>query len=260
MITVGIDIGTRTAKAVILEDDRAPVCAVRPVNDVISRLSRDLFKTTLKKAGLRRGKVARIGVTGYGYQQVKFADDWFPTPLCVAEAAHYLDKTVRTVIDVGGLITRVVQVNDKGGVADYIENEKCASGSGRFLEMIADALELPLDRIGPESLTSSRPLKLSSQCVVFAESEVISHVNADEPAADILAGLHRAIAERVSSLARRISFQPPAAIVGGVAKNTGVMHFLGQIMASDISVLPLDPQVIGALGAALLARNRTVPD
>ncbi len=255
MITAGIDIGARTAKAVILADGEEPVYAVRPVDDVVSRLSRNLFKSVLKKTGIRRGKLFGIGVTGYGHKQIRFADAWFPSPLCLAEAAHHLDQTIRTVIDVGGLITRVVQVNDGGGVADYIENEKCASGSGRFLEMIADALELPVDRIGPESLTAGHPLRLSSQCVVFAESEVISHVNADEAAADILAGLHRSIAERVFSLARKTSFQAPAAIVGGVAKNSGVMHFLEQILPGEIKALPVDPQIVGALGAALLARK-----
>lgn len=257
MITAGIDIGTRTAKAVILEDNGPPVFSVRPVNDVIARLSRDLFKETVRKAGLRRGKILRVGVTGYGQQQVKFADVRLTMPLCLAAAAHFLDKTARTVIDAGGLIIRVVKVGQDGRVTDYVENEKCASGSGRFLEMIADALELPLERIGPESLTSTRPLKLSSQCVVFAESEVISHVNADEPPADILAGLHRAIAERIASLAGKISVEPPVAVVGGVAGNSGVMHYLKRSLAAEIKSLPIDPRIVGALGAALLARNKS---
>ena len=255
MFTAGIDIGTRTAKVVILDDDRVSAFSIRPIDDVLSRLSKTVFKSTLKQAGLRRRLVRRIGATGYGQQQVNFADRYVTIPLCTASAVHHLDKSIRTVIDIGGLITRIILLDDRGGGTDYVENEKCASGSGRFLEMIADALELPLDRIGPESLSSLRPLNLSGQCVVFAESEVISHVNADEPAADILAGLHRAIARRVCSLAGKTGFQPPVAVIGGVAKNTGVNHFLEQGLGSGIKTLPIDVQIINALGAALLARK-----
>ena len=258
MITAGIDIGARAAKAVILDENAAPVHVIRPINDTLVRLSRDILTSALKQARIRKRNLARIGITGYGRERVKFTQDRFTAPLCLARAAADLDRSVRSVIDLGGLITRVVQVNKNGGVADYIENEKCASGSGRFLEMIAEALELPLERIGPESLTSTRPLRLSSQCVVFAESEVISHVNADEPAADILAGVHRAIADRVRSLAGKIDYQPPVMIVGGVAKNTGVMHFLHLSLAAEIRKPPVDPQIMGALGAALLARDRLV--
>lgn len=253
MITAGIDIGTRTAKVVVLENDQVAGFSIHPINDVISRLSRALFKSTLKQAGIRKKHVHQVGATGYGQQQVKFADRRLTTPLCIASALSFLDQEIRTAIDIGGLITRVVLINENGGVADYIENEKCASGSGRFLEMIADALELPVERIGSESLTSDRPLKLSGQCVVFAESEVISHVNADEPAADILAGLHRAIAERVLSLAGKTGFQPPAIVIGGVAKNSGVTHFLEQNLRVEVRKPPVDPQIVGALGAALLA-------
>ena len=255
MITAGLDIGTRTAKVVILDDDHVSAFAIRPINDVLSRLSKQVFKSTLQKAGLRRRQVSCIGVTGYGQQQVGFADRSVTTPLCIASAAHHLNKTLRTVIDIGGLITRVILINENGGVSDYVENEKCASGSGRFLEMIAEALELPIENIGPESLNAVRPLTLSGQCVVFAESEVISHVNADEPAADILAGLHRAIAQRVCSLAGKTGFQAPLAVVGGVAKNTGVIHYLEQSLGLGFKPLPVDPQVVAALGAALLARK-----
>ncbi len=256
MITAGIDIGTRTAKVVILDDDRLVAFSTHPVDDVLSRLSKKRFKSTLKQAGIRQRQVSRVGATGYGQRQVKFADCRFTAPQCLASAAFFLDTDMRTVMDVGGLITRVVLIDENGGVADYVENEKCASGSGRFLEMIADALELPVEEIGPVSMTSTRPLKLSGQCVVFAESEVISHVNADEPAADILAGLHRAIAERVLSLAGKTGFEPPATVVGGVAKNPGVIHFIKQNLGSEIRPLPLDAQIVSAFGAALLAGRR----
>lgn len=255
MITAGIDIGARTAKAVILGPDGILASEIRPVDDVISQVSRKILKMAIRKAKIRRGRVVRVGATGYGGMKVKAARVRLTTPMCVARAAYYLDREVKTVIDIGGLITRVIKIGEDGHVQDYTENDKCASGGGRFLEMIADALEIPLDQIGPVSLSSEHPLHLTSQCVVFAESEVISHVNADEKPADILAGLHRSIAERTASLARKMVFAPPFAIIGGVAKNAGVLHFLKMELDSGDRELSEDPRIISALGAALLVRE-----
>jgi len=255
MITAGIDIGTRTAKAVILGQNGILASEIRPVDDSVSRVSRRILKSALKKAGVRRGKLRCVSATGYGRKNVKVADLQFTSPICTAKAAYYLDKEIHTVIDIGGIITCVVQIGKNGTVLDYIENEKCASGSGRFLEMIAEAMEIPLEEIGPISLKSAHPLKLSNQCVVFAESEVISHVNANEKPEDILAALHRSLAEKSLALAKKVAFKPPTAVIGGVAKNTGVVHFLEQTLASENRNLPEDPQIISALGAALLARE-----
>jgi (R)-2-hydroxyacyl-CoA dehydratese activating ATPase len=254
MISAGIDIGTRTAKAVILGPEGILASTVQPVNNTITRISRRVTKHCRKQAGLRRRAVKHIGATGYAGQRAKIAGRQFTTPLCAARALQHLDPDIRTIIDIGGLIIRVVQVDADGRILDYIENEKCASGSGRFLEMMAEALELPLTEIGPLSLSATSPLTLSSQCVVFAESEVVSHVNADENPADILAGLHRSIAERAASLARKMAFSPPVAIIGGVAKNSGVLTFLKQSLAVECRDPSIDPQLTGALGAALLAR------
>ncbi len=255
MITAGIDIGTRTAKAVILGRNGILASVIRPVDDSVSRISRRILKSALKKAGVRRGKLRCAGATGYGRKNVRIADYQFTSPVCTAKAAYYLDKEIHTVIDIGGIITCVVQVGENGSVLDTIENEKCASGSGRFLEMVAEAMEIPLEKIGPISLQSVRPLNLSNQCVVFAESEIISHVNANEKPEDILAALHRSIAEKAFALAKKVTFKPPTAVIGGVAKNTGVVHFLEQKLGSKNRSLSEDSQIISALGAALLARE-----
>ncbi|MFO7558928.1 MAG: acyl-CoA dehydratase activase [Desulfobacterales bacterium] len=255
MITAGIDIGTRTAKAVILGQNGILASVIRPVDDSVSRISRRILKSALKKAGVRRGKLRCAGATGYGRKNVRIADLQFTSPVCAAKAAYYLNKEIHTVIDIGGIITCVVQIGENGSVLDTIENEKCASGSGRFLEMIAEAMEIPLEEIGPISLQSVQPLNLSNQCVVFAESEIISHVNANEKPEDILAALHRSIAEKAFTLAKKVTFKPPTAVIGGVAKNTGVVHFLEQKLASKSWNLSEDPQIISALGAALLARE-----
>ncbi len=203
-------------------------------------------------------KLGGVAATGYGRGGVKAARLKFPTPLCVAKAIRQLDPEVRTALDIGGLITLVVQIGSERDVQDYLENERCASGSGRFLEVIAEALEVPLEQIGPLSLTSARPLFLTSQCVVFAESEVISLLNSGEEPADILAGLHRAIAGQITSLARKLDLTPPVALAGGVAKNTGVVYFLEQALNTPLRPLPEDPQIIPALGAALLASKQPI--
>ncbi len=255
MITAGLDIGTRYAKAVILGDDGVLGTQINLVDDTVQKVSKKILKRALKKAGESKRRLSGMAITGYGRKGVKLTKQGFPGSLCIAKGIHYMNSNIRIVLDVGGLITQVVQIGEDGSVNDYLENEKCASGSGRFLELVAEALEVDIDRIGPLSLDSGQPLPLSSQCVVFAESEVINHVNAGEEPADILAGLHRSIAERVASLAKKLSFTPPVALVGGVAKNTGVVHFLEDTLESSLQPLTQDPQIVAALGAALLARN-----
>jgi predicted CoA-substrate-specific enzyme activase len=255
MISGGLDIGTRTAKAVILGESGILASEITPVNDTVDRVSRRILKSALNRAGVRWRKLSAVAATGYGRKGVKAARQEFPNTLCVARAINYLDPEIQTALDIGGLITRVVRIGAGGVVLDYLENERCASGSGRFLEMIAEVLEVSLEQIGPLSLGSSKPLPLTSQCVVFAESEVINHVNAGEEPADILAGLHRSIAERITSLAKKLDLLHPVAVVGGVAKNSGVMHFLEQALDTPHRRLSEDPQIIAAMGAALIARD-----
>jgi predicted CoA-substrate-specific enzyme activase len=255
VIFAGLDVGARTAKAVILGGDGILASEIRPVTDAVDRVARMMLKSGLKNAGVSRRKLAAVAATGYGRKAVKAAGMEFPSSMCMAKAVHHLAPEVRTVIDVGGLVTLAVLIKDRGAVGDYLENERCASGSGRFLEMIAEALELSVEQIGPLSLNSSRPLHLTSQCVVFAESEVISHVNAGGKTEDIMAGLHASIADRVASIAKRLDFAPPVAVTGGVAKNRGFIHFLEKSLGQPLHKLPQDPQIIGALGAALIARE-----
>ncbi len=255
MITAGLDIGTRFAKAVIVGDEGVVGTQISLVDDTVQKVSKKILKKALKKAGESRRRLSGLAITGYGRKGVKLTKQGYPASLCIAKGVHYLNPGIRVAFDVGGLITQVIQIGEDGSVNDYLENEKCASGSGRFLELVAEALEVDIDRIGPLSLDSDQSLPLSSQCVVFAESEVINHVNAGEEPADILAGLHRSIAERVASLAKKLSFIPPVALVGGVAKNIGVVHFLEDTLEEPLQPLHQDPQIVAALGAALLARN-----
>jgi len=255
VITAGLDIGSRTAKAVILGDDGVLAAKAWPVDDAVNRVAKRILTSALKEADISRRKLRGLAATGYGRKAVKAARREAPDTMCVARAVHHLCPEVNTVLDLGGLSARAIRIGENGAVKDYIENEKCAAGSGRFLEMVAEALEVPQGDIGELSLTSGRPLFFTSQCVVFAESEVISHVNAGADPADVLAGLHRSIAYRVCYQARKVDVVPEVAVVGGVAKNAGVVHFLEKTLDSPLAPLPLDPQIIAALGAALIARQ-----
>lgn len=256
MITAGIDIGTRSAKAVILNGHKILASEVRAVNNTVHKVSCEILKKSLQKARVSKWKLSGVVSTGYGAGSVKIAKKKLPSPFCIAKAVNYIDKNINYAIDIGGLITSSISIGRDGCVIDYLENEKCASGSGRFLEMISDALEIGIEDIGPLSLMSNTPLRMSRQCIVFAESEVISHVNSGEEPADILAGLHKSIAERAVSQIKRMDFSPPLAITGGVAKNTGIVHYLEKFLDTTVFPIKEDPQIMGAIGAALLAANR----
>jgi predicted CoA-substrate-specific enzyme activase len=192
--------------------------------------------------------------TGYGRVAVAFADRQVTEISCYARGIHHLYPQVQTVIDIGGQDSKVVAVGPGGRPLDFAMNDKCAAGTGRFLEVMARALQLDLAEIGPNALRARRAADISSTCTVFAESEVISLVARGVDREEILAGICQAIARRVGAMARRVGVVPPVAIAGGVAKNVGVVNALEQFLGEELLVPP-EPQIVGALGAALLARD-----
>jgi predicted CoA-substrate-specific enzyme activase len=167
-----------------------------------------------------------------------------------------LNPNIRTILDVGGQSIRAFALGDNGKVTDSTGNEKCAAGTGKFIEVMAKALELPLEQVGELSLSSKKPVNITSQCGVFAESEVITYVNDGIDRADIIAGISRSVAGKIASLAKRINLTEPITMVGGVAKNQGVKQFLQSDYGLKFVDLAFDPQLVCALGAALLAHER----
>ncbi|MCX5823623.1 MAG: acyl-CoA dehydratase activase [Deltaproteobacteria bacterium] len=224
-LTAGIDIGSITAKA---------------------------FDELLAELGLSSGEIVRIIATGYGRKSVSFADKAVTEIMCHAAGARYLDPSVRSLIDIGGQDSKAVVMDENGKVTNFTMNDKCAAGTGRFLEVMARALEADLDEFGALSLKAERPAKISSLCTVFAESEVISLIAKGETRENIIAGIHEAIASRVSAMANRIGLIAPVLMTGGVARNIGVVRALEKVIGMPVVVSP-QAQVAGAIGAAALA-------
>jgi (R)-2-hydroxyacyl-CoA dehydratese activating ATPase len=253
-LTVGIDIGSITAKAAILREDELLGTKVIFTGYNAEAAGRRVFEELLAELGLAPTAVLRIVSTGYGRKSVTMADRAVTEIMCHAAGARYLDPSIRSLIDIGGQDSKAVVMDENGRVINFTMNDKCAAGTGRFLEVMARALEADLDEFGALSLRAERPAKISSLCTVFAESEVISLIAKGETRENIIAGIHEAIASRVSAMANRIGLITPILMTGGVARNIGVVRALEKVIGMPVAVSP-QAQVAGAIGAACLARE-----
>jgi len=255
MYYAGVDVGAVTGKVVILGEDGEIVgFSIVPTGASGRRAAEVALEKALEKAGLGRDLVGQVVATGYGRASVDYAGRRVTEITCHARGAHHLYPQVRTVIDVGGQDSKVIVVGPKGRVLDFLMNDKCAAGTGRFLEVMAGALELDVEELGEVGLRARRPVSISSTCTVFAESEVVGLVSEGAAREDIVAGLHKAIARRIGAMAARVGFAPPVVMTGGVAKNRGAVKALEERLGTSL-IIPEEPQIVGALGAALLARE-----
>ena len=254
MYAVGIDIGSTSGEALILDGDEVLAWSIVDTGYNSRQAAKLALEQALAKTDLARDQLAPIVATGYGRVAVEFADRQVTEISCFARGIHHLFPTVRTVIDIGGQDSKVVAVGPRGRPLDFAMNDKCAAGTGRFLEVMARALQLDLDALGPCALRAGRAAEISSTCTVFAESEVISLVAEGVDREEIVAGICRSIARRVGAMARQVGVEPPVAMAGGVAKNVGVVRALEEILGERL-ILPEEPQIVGALGAALMARE-----
>jgi predicted CoA-substrate-specific enzyme activase len=256
MIVAGCDIGSLTAKAVIMENGKVLADAIVRAKTRPEDSANVVMQMALDKAKLTLDSIGYVVGTGYGREQVSFVDQVESEISCHAKGAFKFMPSVRMVIDLGGQDAKATRMDDSGNVARYIYNDKCASGTGRFLEVMAEALEVPLEELGSLSAQSKEKLSISNQCVIFAETEVISLVNEGKEAADILNALHHSLAKRVASLARSIDVKEEVVMTGGVAKNAGVFNALSEALNVKLKSLDgIDPQIMGALGAALYAQE-----
>ncbi len=252
MKTAGIDIGSITAKAAIVEDGKILGTKIIFTGYNAEAAGVKVYEEALAESGLDRSSIDKIVSTGYGRNSVAFADKTFTEIMAHAAGAYFLNPRIRTIIDIGGQDSKAMALDEKGKVKNFMMNDKCAAGTGRFLEVMARAPEVDLDEFGAMALQSERPSKISSLCTVFAESEVISLIARGEKRADIIAGIHESIAARVSSMLARIGVTEPVMITGGVAHNRGVVAALESKLSVAIAVSP-HAQVNGAIGAAVLA-------
>lgn len=252
MYTVGLDIGSTSTEAVILDGTSMIAWSIVDTG-YNSRRAADLaLGQALADCGLTRTQLGPIVATGYGRIAIDFADQQVTEISCYARGIAHLYSDVRTVIDIGGQDSKVIAVGKNGRAMDFAMNDKCAAGTGRFLEVTARALELDVSRLGGIAAQSTQNVSISSICTVFAESEVITLVAEGVERADIVAGLHQAIARRTGAMVKRIGVNPVIAFAGGVAKNVGVKRALEQFLDTTL-VVPPEPQIVGALGAALIA-------
>lgn len=254
MIVAGCDVGSLTGKAVIMENGSIKSSSLILCTPIPQKTAELVMNEALKKVNLKLEDIQYIVGTGYGRIKIHFANTNISEISCHGRGANWLLPTVRSVVDIGGQDCKVISINEKGDVLDFVMNDKCAAGTGRFLELSAKALGLELEEIGLESLKSKKPCMITSQCSVFAESEIISLLAENESIPDIAAGIHKSIAARVISLMKRLGFRKDMTITGGVAKNPGIVKFLEEEFG-EVKKMPIDPQLIGALGAALLAKE-----
>lgn len=256
MLVAGCDIGSTTGKAVIMNNGQITAYTIIPCLPSPIATAHLVMEAVLKKAGLSSlDQIAYIVGTGYGRIMLPFAQRNVSEITCHARAAWWLDYSVRTIIDIGGQDCKVIALHDNGSVRDFVMNDKCAAGTGRFLESLAQILEVELDGLSTLSLQSENPATFSHQCTVFVESEIINLINRGRPEADIVAGVHTSIVARLTALVKNVGFREDLVLAGGCAKNLGLTTILEERLKTQIKRLTEDPQIIGAIGAAIIARE-----
>jgi predicted CoA-substrate-specific enzyme activase len=252
----GVDVGSTQTKAVIVDEARRIMArALIPTGANVSRAGETAFVRACDEAGIAREAVGYVIGTGYGRYKVTFGDTQVTEITCHARGAHSLFPATRTVLDMGGQDTKVIKVGADGSVVDFSMNDKCAAGTGRFLSAAADVTGVSLDEIGALSLQAKAPVRLTSVCTVFVESDIMSYLAQRKTIEDILGGVHKAIATRTMSLVRRVGVEDEVTFTGGVSRNVGMVRALEAVLGCSINVSD-DGHFMGALGAALFALER----
>ena len=249
----GVDIGSTMTKVVILNEKVVASSVIGPTGAEHRRLANRVMQQALSQACLSPDAISYVVATGYGRINVPFADKQVTEISCHARGIAELFPTAKTVIDIGGQDSKGIKITD-GKVSKFVMNDKCAAGTGRFLEAIADALGLKLDEIGEISLRSRNPVKISNTCTVFAEQEITTRLAEGATIEDVLAGVHQAMASRVVAMASRLGIEKDVVVTGGGAQNAGLVKALEDCLGFK-ALVPPEPLLTGALGAALLARE-----
>jgi len=255
MIVAGVDIGSRTAKAVILNEYDIVGTAIIDIILNGEDLAITVMEKALGEAKLRFEDVERFVTTGYGRFATTFSNNQISEISCHVKGIQYYFPSVRTILDIGGQDSKAINFNEKGNITNFAMNDRCAGGQGRFLEVIAEVLEMPFDELGQLSLEARENLVFSSICVVFTKSMALRQLREGVSKTELAGGIYRSLAKVASQLVRRISLIPDIALTGGVAKDIGAVNALKKELQLEPVVSP-DPQIIGALGAALFALER----
>ncbi len=248
----GVDIGSTMTKVVIVGNGKES-SLIKLTGPEHRKLANRVMEEALGLADIAFEDVTYIVATGYGRINVPFADRQVTEITCHAKGLSSLLPSVRTVVDIGGQDSKGIRL-ENGRVIDFVMNDKCAAGTGRFLEIIADALDVPLEKLGELSLTAEKPAAIGNTCTVFAEQEVISQLASGESVPNLLAGIHEAVATRIFALVNKLKIKPDVALTGGGAKNIGLVKALEAKFGGAV-LIPREPLLTGALGAALIGQE-----
>lgn len=254
ILVAGIDIGAATTKAVLLDGNSNVEYSVIPTGHDIGLAVNSVINYTLEKMGKSFEDLQYIISTGYGRRAVPFAQKNITEIICHAIGVHSIMPEARTIIDIGGQDSKVISLDNEGHVNNFAMNDKCAAGTGRFLEVIAGVLNLKVHELGAISKTSKNPCEITSTCTVFAESEIVALRAEGRSREDLIAGLIKALAHRIVIMGKPIGFLKKVVLTGGVAKNIGIKKAFEEEIGLEIKI-PENPQITGALGAAILARR-----
>jgi predicted CoA-substrate-specific enzyme activase len=258
---IGLDIGSTTGKAVLIGGGEY-FTEITPTGVYAQPTADKLMEKLFKKSGRRQSDIRAVTGTGYGRVSLDFGRT--PSRIiteisCHAIGCHYLNRNTQTIVDIGGQDSKAIKVDARNGkVIDFVMNDKCAAGTGRFLEKAAYLMDIPLQDLGKEALKAEKPADISSQCVVFAESELISLRAKGESRANIAAGIHIATARRIKNQINRLGLSPELVFSGGVSNNCGMRSAIEDVLGIKTTTLRLDAIFAGALGAAILAQGNTV--
>jgi predicted CoA-substrate-specific enzyme activase len=249
----GIDVGSTMTKAVVLNKGLV-ASIIGPTGPEQRRLANKVMEEALRRASLSFQAITYIVSTGYGRINVPFADRQFTEISCHAKGIVHLFPNAKTIIDIGGQDIKGIKIDAAGKTTDFVMNDKCAAGSGRFIEVIADTLGVPLDKVGDLSLQSKNPAKISNICTIWAQQEVAASLAQGLPISDLLAGVHHSLADRICRMVNRLIVEEEVIVTGGGAKNKGLLKALSEQLGHEILV-PEEPLITGALGAALLGKE-----
>jgi predicted CoA-substrate-specific enzyme activase len=257
-VAAGVDVGSTQTKAVVMTENGGRSIVARALVDTganVRKAAENAFVVACHNARIAPADVGFVVGTGYGRYNISFGNAQLTEISCHARGAHFVCQSTRTVIDMGGQDAKAISVGSDGQVLDFVMNDKCAAGTGRFLANAADVMGIGLDEVGPLSLRATRAVKIATVCTVFVESDILSYLAQGKKAEDILGGVHLAIAKRTLSLARRVPLEPDITMTGGVARNVGMVHALEEVLGTKMQVSP-DAQFIGAIGAAVFALEK----
>ena len=254
MITAGIDIGHQSVNTVILDEETIINHTTVIIAGEVEAAARVAWEKSLAESGLRQDQIDRLFATGVGREQVTFADGHKTEMLAHVQGAFRLFPGTRTVINVGAEGSRILKCDDRGNLTNFIMNDKCASGAGVFLETVSEMMQVPLSDMGPLSLKHTQKVPLTTTCAVFAESEIVAEIHKGTSIENILWGVHESIASKIFTGSKRAGIEQELVFTGGVAQNSGVVEAFKNQAGMEINV-PDNPELVGALGAAILARN-----